>query len=323
MRSVLPIELPRAEPFDEPFLAFLPTFFTELDRFTWSHLWFLAYLLSFTLVLLPVLAPLALRSRGALRPSRAWIYLPIVPLAAIQLTLRERFPGPYNLYDDWASVAFYVTFLASGFALAVAPGLEERLREEWRRLLALGLAATAVLLAAVLGVLASKPAVLAGSAVAGWCFVVALLGFARERVARSGPGLRYLAESAFPIYVLHQPVVVVLGAAVVLLPLGIAAKFVLLLGGSVALTLAVYHLAVRPFGPARFLLGMKPLRRMSRRETAAPAPEHAAPGRPAASRDAPGEWSGGEICDPGSRRTCRAVLEVAGPAAPPGAGDAL
>ena len=32
--------LPLAAPFDESFLAFLPSFYTSLDRFTWSHLWF-------------------------------------------------------------------------------------------------------------------------------------------------------------------------------------------------------------------------------------------------------------------------------------------
>jgi uncharacterized protein (DUF2147 family)/peptidoglycan/LPS O-acetylase OafA/YrhL len=279
MRSVLPVDLPRAEPFDESFLAFLPTFFTDLDRFTWSHLWFLAYLLTFTLVLLPVLAPLARRQARGVRPSRAWLYLPILPLGLIQLTLRERFPGPYNLYNDWASVAFYVTFLGSGFALAVAPGLEERLREEWRRVLALGLAAAGVLLAAVLGVVESTPVVLAGSAVAGWCFVMAFLGFARERVTCSSPQLRYLAESAFPIYVLHQPVVVVLAAGVVLLPFGIAAKFLLLLAGSVAATLALYHVGVRPYGPTRFLVGMKPLRQAPRGEPAAAPAALPAPGR--------------------------------------------
>lgn len=261
MQSVVPVNLPRAEPFEESFPEFLSTFFTDLDRFSWSHLWFLAYLLTFTLVLLPVLAPTARRGPVRRLPARAWLYLPILPLALIQLTLRERFPGPYNLYNDWANVAFYVTFLASGFALAVAPGLEERLQEEWRRLLALGLVATGVLLAAVLGVFESTPVVLAGTALAGWGFVAALLGFARGRVTRSTPQLRYLAESAFPIYVLHQPVVVVLGAGAVLLPLGIPAKFVLLLVGSVCGTLALYHFGVRPFGPARRLIGMKPVRR--------------------------------------------------------------
>jgi uncharacterized protein (DUF2147 family) len=258
MRSVLPIDLPPAAPFEEGFLAFLPTFFTDADRFTWSHLWFLAYLLAFTVVLLPVLAPLA-RRRLDRRPSRALVYLPILPLVIVQLTLRERFPGPYNLYADWANVSFFVTFLLTGFVLAVAPGLEERVREERRRLLALGLAATGVLLAAVLGAFSSTPAVLAGSAVAGWCFVAALLGFARAHVTHGGSRLGALAESAFPVYVLHQPVVVLLAAGVVTLSLGVAAKFLLLLAASVAVTLAVYRLGVRPFGPTRFLLGMKPL----------------------------------------------------------------
>jgi glucan biosynthesis protein C len=269
MRSVLPIDLPRAEPFDESFLEFLPTFFTEADRFSWSHLWFVAYLFTFTLVLLPVLAPLARRKPVSTRPSRIWVYVPILPLALIQLTLRERFPGPYNLYNDWASVSFYVTFLVSGFALAVAPGFEERLREEWRRVLALGLVATGVLLGAVLRLFESTPVVLVGSAVAGWCFVAALIGFARERVTRSHPRMRYLAESAFPIYVLHQPVIVLLGAGVVLLPLGIAPKFVLLLAGSVVVTLALYHFGVRPFRATRLLIGMKPLPRASFEETTA------------------------------------------------------
>src|SRR5262252_5425017 len=43
-RMVIPGGLPVAKPFDEGFLTFLPTFFTRLDRFTWAHLWFLAYL---------------------------------------------------------------------------------------------------------------------------------------------------------------------------------------------------------------------------------------------------------------------------------------
>lgn len=261
MQSVLPIDLPLAKPFHDTFLSFVPTFFTDLDRFTWSHLWFLAYLLTFTLLLLPVFARLAARPPVAGLPARLWVYAPMLPLILVQLTLRARFPGPYNLYRDWANVAFFVTFLASGFALAVAPGLEERLRGEWRRLLALGVAATGVLLAAVLGAITATPVVLVANAVAAWCFVTALLGFARERVTHSGLRLGYLVESAFPIYVLHQPVVVLLAAGVVLLPFGIAAKFALLLTASVAVTLGVYHFLVRPFALPRFLLGMKRLRR--------------------------------------------------------------
>lgn len=261
LRSVIPVELPLAAPFDESFLAFLPTFFTQLDRFSWSHLWFLAYLLSLTLVLLPVFTRLARSPSPFAQPSRFQVYLPILPLALIQLGLRERFPGPYNLYNDWASMAFYATFLIAGFLMAVEPRFEVRLREEWKRALGIGLAATGVLLAAVIGVFDWTPAVLVGSAVAGWCFVVALLGFAHERITKSGPRMRYLAESAFPIYLLHQPVIVFLGYPIVQLPLGIAAKFGLLLASSVVVTGLVFHFGVRPFQLPRTLTGMKPLPR--------------------------------------------------------------
>ena len=274
LRSVIPVELPLAASFDEGFVEFLPTFFTQLDRFSWSHLWFLAYLLTLTLVLLPVFARLAKRPSPFAQPSRFQVYLPILPLALVQLTLRERFPGPYNLYNDWASMAFYATFLIAGFLMAVDPRLEVRLREEWKRALGIGLAATGVLLAAVVGAFDWTPAVLAGTAVAGWCFVVAVLGFAHERVTRSSPRMRYLAESAFPIYLLHQPAIVLLGHPIVQLPIGIASKFVLLLTSSIVVTLAFYHFAVRPFRLPRTLAGMKPPAQRS--GVTATCPAHAA-----------------------------------------------
>src|SRR5262249_14765478 len=105
-RRVIPLGLPTAAPVDQSFLGFLPTFFTHLTRFTWAHLWFVAYLLTFTLLYLP----LFLR----LRRARQWfqspvspirVYAPMVPLAIIQVTMRERWPGLQNLIDDWANFA--------------------------------------------------------------------------------------------------------------------------------------------------------------------------------------------------------------------------
>jgi peptidoglycan/LPS O-acetylase OafA/YrhL len=279
-RSVIPDGLPLAEPFDESFFEFLPSFFTQLDRFSWSHLWFLAYLLTLTLVLLPAFAWLLRRKAYASDVSRLWVYAPVVPLATIQLTLAERFPGPYNLYNDWAHLAFFATFLLSGFLLAVRPELEGAIRSEWRRALGVALVAMAVLLAAVLGLVRSSSVMLAGTAVAGWCFVVALLGFARERVIRPHPALGYLADSAFPIYLLHQPVIVLLGYWVVGLSLGIAAKFVLLSVSATLVTLAIYHFAVRPFALTRFLAGMKIPRRGARRESGSAPQAAPALGRP-------------------------------------------
>ncbi len=256
--TVIPSGLPTAEPFEDSFFTFIPTFFTHLDRFTWAHLWFVAYLLALTMVYLPVFAGL-LRGRDRLAGLGSWaVYLPIVPLVVIQLTMRSRWPGIYNLYNDWANIAYYSVFLISGFLLACHPALERLVDREWRRSLAVGGLTTGILLLAVLGALSSPAVLLVGSAVAGWCFVVALLGIGRRSFTSSSPVLAYLSESAFPIYVLHQGAIVLPGYWIVGLPLGITAKFALLLGVSIAITLTTYQWLVRPFAVSRFLLGMRP-----------------------------------------------------------------
>src|SRR5262245_15697508 len=77
-RQVIPSGLPAAAPFDQSFLDFLPTFFTDLTRFTWAHLWFVAYLLTFTLLYLPLFARIRGSSRWFKDPvSPLWVYAPI------------------------------------------------------------------------------------------------------------------------------------------------------------------------------------------------------------------------------------------------------
>jgi len=257
-KTVIPNGLPTAKPFGESFLTFLPTFFTQLDRFTWAHLWFVAYLLALTMVYLPGFGwLLRRRDRVASIGSRV-LYLPLVPLAVIQLTMRSRWPGIYNLYNDWANIAYYSVFLVAGFLLACHPTLERAVEREWKRSLVVASLATAVLFVAVLGVVQSPAVLLVGSAIAGWCFVVALLGIGKRFFTSTSPALAYLSESAFPVYVLHQAGIVVPGYFIVHLPLGIAAKFGLLLAVSMAVTLAAYEWLVRPFAVSRFLLGMRP-----------------------------------------------------------------
>jgi uncharacterized protein (DUF2147 family)/fucose 4-O-acetylase-like acetyltransferase len=269
-RVVIPNGLGAAPPFDETFLQFLPTFFTRLDRFTWSHLWFVAYLFTFSLVFVPFLPWLARRTTR-LATTRAWVvYLPIVPLALIQLTLRERWPGIQNLYNDWANVAYYSVYFLAGFVAGAAPRLEQAAHAESRRALIIALTTTIVLLLAVLKVFTATWVVLGGSAVAGWCLNIAILGLG-ERLRRAwGDALPYLRDSAFPVYILHQAAIVVPGYFLIQLPLGIPAKFLLVLLVALLSALALYHFVVRPWEPVAFLFGAH-IRTFSPRAAAAAA----------------------------------------------------
>ena len=244
-----------AEP-QTSFLSFLPRYYA-FDNVTWSHLWFLAYLLAFTLLYLPILSAIArTRVQPELRRS-ASLYLGIVPLALVQIALRERWPGYQNLVDDWANFSYYSLFLLYGFALARFPSLERAAEREWRRAAVIGMAAYAGMLTA--RSFDAPPAVARGlSAVVGFSLVAALVGFASERLRFSNRALAWLAPSAFPVYVLHQTAVVLVAFVVVPLDLGITAKYGLVLAGSVAATIAAYELVVRRAPLLWPLFGMKP-----------------------------------------------------------------
>jgi peptidoglycan/LPS O-acetylase OafA/YrhL len=245
--------------FDEPFFTFLPTFYTRLDRFSWSHLWFLIYLFVFSLLWLPLL--LALRGRSQARVSPVVIYLAIVPLAAAQILLRVRWPGYQNLVDDWGNFTYYSSFFLFGACLGRWPSLEEAVEREHRRAGLLGLAALLVLgptsdVLAHPGLGFRWAVFWTCSTAAGVGCIAYMLGVAARWRSRSNAFLAWASEGSLAIYILHQLAIVLLAAIVIRLPWSIAAKFWLLLPASVVATLACYQLVVRPVPLLRRLCGM-------------------------------------------------------------------
>ena len=188
---------------------------------TWNHLWFVVYLWAYT-VLLYVGIRLAPRLVPGLRgfAERAFagagaLVWPIVYLAAIQLTLARWFPPTHALVDDWYDHALYGAVFLLGFSLAGAraPWVAME-RARWH---ALGAAILGwAFLCAGMGAFYSGETFSPGlhqfgNVVYGavqWLAIVAVLGFARRHLNRDNAARRYLTASVFPVYILHQTVIV-------------------------------------------------------------------------------------------------------------------
>jgi glucan biosynthesis protein C len=270
--------------FNQSFFAYLPTFFTGLDRFTWAHLWFLVYLFTFTMLYRKRCVARIAEPESEGTPSVTRLYRPLIALILIQTTLRLVWPGGQNLIWDWANFAYYSLYFLMGFEVGRNPGWERTIALEWRRAGGIGVAscvAMAVYLTTVLGgsvsidpaaITVSKVAgllpLLALSAVAGYSIIIALVGFSMHYLRRGHAILSYLSESSLPVYILHQAGIVIPGYYLLQLDLPIGAKFLLLLIVAVASTLAVYHFIVRPIPMLRMLFGMPEKRRNAARSTA-------------------------------------------------------
>ena len=70
--------------------------------------------------------------------------------------------------------------------------------------------------------------------------------------------MKYAGEASYPVYILHQTVIVVLGVYVVQWDAGVPVKFAVIVLGSLVATTAIYDLLVKRTNITRFLFGMRP-----------------------------------------------------------------
>ena len=205
-----------------------------LDLPTWNHLWFVAYLWVYTVVLwlLLKLAPgLLEKSRTGLArllSGPGVLVWPVVVLAVVRLALVARFESTHALVDDWYNHAQFFPMFMLGFLAARTEGIWMALqRLRWP---ALAIAVTSYGLIVWYfygaGYDEANPAPDAVRmlqrvvwAINQWTSIAAILGFACHFAPRDSKALRYLTPAVFPVYILHQTVIVV--AAYNLRPLNI------------------------------------------------------------------------------------------------------
>lgn len=254
--------------------------------FTWNHLWFVVYLLVYSVALLPLLlwlrsprADVFLDRLARIGERRFGTLAWLVPLLASQLLLAPRWPEEtHALVGDYAALARYGLYFLAGFLFARDPRLWEAVRRERHRNLAVALLAVpaAFALSRV-----PPPATWFGwdamhefaGLVVGWSTLLAISGWAQVHLTRGGPLLRYATEAVYPFYILHQTVLLVLGFYVLRWRNGLWGNYALISLGSFVVIMAIYHVLVRPFALTRVLFGLKPFPRAHERAGPAPAGE--------------------------------------------------
>ncbi|MFT3668312.1 MAG: acyltransferase family protein [Pseudoxanthomonas sp.] len=260
------------------YLAFYARYLTGYDGFcdaegcldvpTWNHLWFVAYLWVYTVVLWLNwrVAPRALAAVGrGLDKGLAGIGVLVWPtlfLGLARILLVGRFEQTHALVDDWYNHAQYFSVFLLGFLIARSESVWAAMaRVRWAALL-LWLASWAGLIAYFVRFADGQPPELLRNAMRmvwgldQWCAIVAVLGFARHWNPGDSRVLRYLVPAVFPVYILHQTVTVVVAHHLKPLAIPPLLEGVLLVFVTFAACFAGYEI-VRRVGWLRPLFGLK------------------------------------------------------------------
>lgn len=236
---------------------------------TWNHLWYLAYLWVYSLLLIALL-PLFETRAGRWLHARltalrgGWLLLlPALPKTLYLATLAERYPPNNALFDDWYQHAFYFTWFVFGYALSRNDGLWAEIRRLRWHSLGLALLCYAVYAPLVLRTWpddagpAAEWAVQWLSGLNVWMWIAAVLGWSYQWLNRPFPWLAYANRAVYPWYLLHQSVIVALAWWLAGRNLGPVAEPVLLLAGTALGCGVLYHGLIRPLPLLHPLFGLK------------------------------------------------------------------
>lgn len=224
----------------------------------WEHLWFVAYLWAFTMVLAigHVFASGAIRRRIVaaidwMAQGYRLFWLPLVYFVPVRAGITFTLGESHGLFDDWLTDALYLPVFLFGFALARSPQLWPAIMRCARSALLLALASYAVLAALEIrfpdmeGISHAEMA-LDRAAVGAmmWAMVLFMLAIGTRFLNRDHRWRKTLSEAIFPIYILHQTAIVLIGWW--LLPYGLPplAEFAIILTGT-ASSCALFYLVAR------------------------------------------------------------------------------
>ncbi len=259
------------------FVEFIPLYFEGLygygGNFAWMgmHLWYLVLLFAFSVLFLPLFLWLRqgsgqqlLDQLGEALAFPGGVFLLAIPVMVVVMAINpNQFFGERN-FGGWG-IAPYIPIFLNGF-LVVS---NDRLYDSVRRLrwISLGLAVALTIGLAAVFLQRGEPlygtayynGLYAVYALLSWCWILGIIGFAAQHLRFGNPFLAYANEAVLPFYIMHQTVLLTVGYWVVRWDIPDLAKWIIIVGSSLTICLALYEFLIRRHNVLRFLFGMRSL----------------------------------------------------------------
>jgi len=247
--------------------------------FSWHHLWFVVYLLIYSLLLLPFLIYLrSPRSQGFMNAavrlmstSTGMIFFPILVLFTTQVLLRPFFPDEKHDLTDVAFIVLYMCFFAFGMIFYSDQRLWNAAGANRNKLLGAAVVILVVFYFFYLNLRgdiqmpwSERTAELGFDITAiflSWSVLITVIGFGQHYLTRPHPLLQYVNEGLYPFYILHQTVIIAIGYYICQLDWSIGAKFWTISFLTFVSCVGFYLLIIRPFNVLRLLFGLKAKKR--------------------------------------------------------------
>jgi len=263
--------------FNGTFVEFIPHYF-QAGNFAWTgvHLWYLEYLFLFTLVLTPLFMWMK-RTSGQrvlgylsrISARRGIIFLWTIPAILLSILV-----DPFGFMKPAPSEAFlrlvlFPLFLIYGYLIHANDGIQQAIIRQRRSALILALVLTVVTVMVTIGIsnlgwkfnLPAYVLVMFFANQLIWSYILTAFGYGMRYLKVNRDVLAYANEAVLPFYILHQPVILILGYFIVQRSLPVLAKYLIIAVVAFGITLGIYEYGVRRVNLVRRIFGLKARKR--------------------------------------------------------------
>jgi hypothetical protein len=231
--------------------------------FTWNHLWFIPYLLAYTLLLVPVAMLLRISTLYARFERIGHVTLILAPVLiqiVWQLTLNDEKPISHALIDDWYAHAMYATFFLLGSLISDNASVWQKIIDlRWVSLIGAVICYCALIALwfkfnqhewqdHLAGVVATFNQ---------WLWLLAVLAWSAKLLNRPRSWLSYANNCVYPWYILHQTITIIAAYFLAKHSLAGPLEFALVLVLTVVGCWFITEYIIRRQKQLKFLFGMK------------------------------------------------------------------
>lgn len=238
-------------------------------NFTWHHLWFLPYLLIYSVILTPIFIRIrnnpesgfleVLRKRLTNQPFM--LYLFVIPLFLFESLMEPFFEITHNLIWDWFNFVSSLTLFFYGFLLiSVKEAFWKAIDKIKKHTLRIGIFAFSGLLIIWLffedsTIIHFTEALL--KTVNLWSWILTIFGYAAVYLNKESKLLQYSNRAVYPFYILHQSVMITIGYYLMDLDWGLVPKLLIMMLGTFGVCWLLYEFLIRRIFFLRPLFGLK------------------------------------------------------------------
>ena len=226
-------------------------------NFSWHHLWFLPYLLVFSLLLTPIFihlrnnpeAKLLVWVRKRLNKNPWFLMWFILPLYFYEALLEPFFNVTHNLVWDWFNFVSSLTLFFYGFVfISVKEAFWNAMEKLWRKTWIIGLICFTALLSIWLFLEDSIVVHFSEALIKVtnlWAWIITIFGVSAHYLNKKSEAITYANRAVYPFYIIHQTIIIIIGYYIYELDWGLLPKFLIMLIGTFGGSYLIYEFIIR------------------------------------------------------------------------------